>query len=210
MASGFINAWQIEGEKVEVVTDLFFLGSEITAECDSSHVIRRQLLLDRKAMTNLDSVLKSKDIILPTKILIVKVMVCPLVMYGCESRTIKKAERQRIEAFKLWCWRRFLKVLWTARRSNQSILRETNLEYSLEGLMLKLNLQYLPFDANRLGKVLYARKDQGQKRASEDDMAGQHHQCNEDELGQTLRGGEGQGGLACHSLWGCKESDMTG
>ena len=124
------------------MTDLFFLGSEVTAECDSSHVIRRQLLLGRKAMTNLDSVLKSRDIILPTKILIVKVVVCPLVMYGCESRTIKKAERQRIEAFKLWCWRRFLKVLWPARRSNQSILRETSLEYSLEGLMLKLKLQY--------------------------------------------------------------------
>ena len=142
MASGLINTWQIKVEKVEVVTDLFFLGSEITADGDSSHGIRRQLRLDRKAMTNLDSVLKSKDISLPTKVFIVKVMVCPLIMYGCESRTIKKAERQRIDAFKLWCYRRLLKVLWTARRSNQSILREINLEYSLEGLMLKLKLQY--------------------------------------------------------------------
>ena len=142
MASGPITAWQIEGEKVEVVTDFLFLGSKITADGDCSHEIRRQLLLGRKAMTNLDSVLKSRDITLPTKVHIVKAMVFPVVTYGCESWTIKKAECQRIDAFELWCWRRLLKVPWTARRSNQSILREINPEYSLEGLMLKLKLQY--------------------------------------------------------------------
>ena len=118
MASGHITAWQIEGEKVEEVTDFLFLDSKITADSDCSHEIRRRLFLGRKAMTNLNSVLKSKDISLPTKVLIVKVMVCPLIMYGCESRTIKKAEHQRTDAFKLWCWRTLLKVLWTARRSN--------------------------------------------------------------------------------------------
>ena len=134
MASGPITARQIEGEKVELGTD-FFLGSKITADDDCSHGIRRQLLLGRKAMTNLDSVLKSK-------VRTVKAVVFPVVMYSCESWTVKKAECQRIDAFKLWCWRRLLKVPWTARRSNQSILREINPEYSLEGLMLKLKLQY--------------------------------------------------------------------
>ena len=142
MASSPITSWQIEGEKVEVVTDFFFLGSKITADRDYSHEIRRQLLHGRKEMTGLDSVLKSRNVILLTKVRIVKAMVFPVVTYGCESWTIKKAECQRIDAFKLWCWRRLLKVLWTARRSNQSILREINPEYSLEGLMLKLKLQY--------------------------------------------------------------------
>ena len=145
MASGPITAWQIEGEKVEVVTDFFFLGSKITADRDYSHEIRRQLLHGRKEMTGLDSVLKSRNVILLTKVRIVKAMVFPVVTYGCESWTIKKAECQRIDAFKLWCWRRLLKVLWTARRSNQSILREINPEYSLEGLMLKLKLQYFAY-----------------------------------------------------------------
>ena len=124
------------------MTDFFFLGSKITADRDYSHEIRRQLLHGRKEMTGLDSVLKSRNVILLTKVRIVKAMVFPVVTYGCESWTIKKAECQRIDAFKLWCWRRLLKVLWTARRSNQSILREINPEYSLEGLMLKLKLQY--------------------------------------------------------------------
>ena len=124
------------------MTDFLFLGFKITVDGDCSHEIRRRLLLGRKAMTNLDSVLKSRDITLPTKVCIVKAMVFPVVMYSCESWTIKKAECQRIDAFKLWCWRRLLKVPWTARRSNQSILREINPEYSLEGLMLKLKLQY--------------------------------------------------------------------
>ena len=140
MASGPITAWQIEGEKVEVVTDFLFLGSKITADGYCSHEIRRQLLLGRKVMTNLDSVLKSRDITLLTKVCIVKAMVFPVVTYGYESWTTKKAEHQRINAFELWCWRRLLKDPWTSRRSNQLILREINPEYSLEGLMLKLKL----------------------------------------------------------------------
>ena len=127
---------------MEVVTDFFFLGSKITMDDDCSHEIRRRLFLGRRAMTNLDSVLKSKDITLLTKVHIVKTMVFPVVTYGCKSWTIKKAECRRIDAFEVWCWRRLLEVPWTARRSNQSILREINLEYSLKGLMLKLKLQY--------------------------------------------------------------------
>ena len=131
MASGPITAWQIEGEKVEVVTDFFFLGSKITADRDYSHEIRRQLLHGRKEMTGLDSVLKSRNVILLTKVRIVKAMVFPVVTYGCETWTVKKVECQRIDAFKLWCWKRLLKVLWTEMRSNQSILKEINPEYSL-------------------------------------------------------------------------------
>ena len=127
---------------MKTVTDFIFLGSKITADSDCSHEIKRHLLLGRKSMTNLDGVLKSRDIILPTKVCIVKAMVFPVVMYRCENCTVKKAEHQRIDAFKLWCWRRPLRVPWTARRSNQSILKEINPEYSLEGLMLKLKLQY--------------------------------------------------------------------
>ena len=140
MASGPITSWQIEEETAEAVTDFLFLGSKITADGDCSHKIRRQLLLGRKAMKNLGSVLKSKDITLPTNVRIVKAMVFPVVMYMWESWTIKKAEHQRIDAFQLLCWRRLLRVSWTARRSNQSILKEINTEYSLEGLMLKLIL----------------------------------------------------------------------
>ena len=139
MASGPITSWQTDGE---TVTDFPFLGSKITADSDSSHENKRRLLLGRKATTNPDSVLKSRDITLPTKIHIVKAMVLPVVMYGCESRTIKKAECRRIDAFELWCWRRLLRVPWTSKRSNQSILKEISPEYSLEGLMLKLKLQY--------------------------------------------------------------------
>ena len=142
MASGPITTWQTEGEKVEIVTDFLILGSKITADGESSYEIRRHVLLGRKMMTNLDSVLKSRHITLPTKVHIVKAMVFPVVRYSFESWTVKKAECQRIDAFKLWCWRRLLKVLKAARRSNQSILREINLEYSLEGLILKLKLQY--------------------------------------------------------------------
>ena len=142
MASGPIIWRQIEGENVEAVTDFRFLGSKTTADDEWSHEIKRQLLLGRKAVTNLDSVLKGRDIILPTKVRIVKAMVFPVVTYGCESWTVRKAEHQRIDSFKLWCWRRLLRVPWTARRSNQSILKEINPEYSLEGLMLKLKLQY--------------------------------------------------------------------
>ena len=142
MASGPITSWQIDGETVESVTDFIFLGSKITADGDGSHEIKRHLLLGRKVAANLDSILKSRDITLPTKVHLVKGMVFPLVMYGCESWIIKKAEHQRIDAFELWCWRRLLRVSWTARRSNQSILKEISPEYSLEGLMLKLKLQY--------------------------------------------------------------------
>ena len=133
------NRW----EKVETVTDFIFLGSKITAEGDRSHEIKRCLLLGRKAMTNLDSILKSRDITLLTKVCLVKAIAFPVVMYGCQSWTIKKAEHQRTDAFELWCWRRLLSVPWTARRSNQSILKEISPEYSLEGLMLMLKLQYL-------------------------------------------------------------------
>jgi hypothetical protein len=142
MASGPITSWQIDGETVETVPDFSLGSSRITADSDCSHVIKRCLLLGRKAMNNLDSILKSRDITLPTKVHLVKAMVFPLVMYGCESWIIKKAEHQRIDAFELWCWRRLLRVPWTARRSNQSILKEISPEYSLEGLMLKLKFQY--------------------------------------------------------------------
>ena len=133
---------EIDGETMESVTDFVFLGSKITVDSDCSHEIKRCLLLGGKAVTNLDSMLKSRDIALLTKVCVVKAVVFPVVMHECESWTIKKAECQRIDAFELWCWRRFLRVLWTAKRSNQSILKETNPEYSLEGLMLKLKLQY--------------------------------------------------------------------
>ena len=142
IASGPITSWQIDGETVETVSDFIFLGSKITADGDYNHEIKRRLLLGRKVMTNLDSILKSRDITLPTKICLVKAMVFPVVMYGCESWTIKKAERQRIDAFELWCWRRLLRVPWTARRSNQSILKEISPGCSLGRLMLKLKLQY--------------------------------------------------------------------
>ena len=142
MASGPITSWQIEGETMETVTDFIFLGSKITADGDCCHEIKTRLLLGRKTMTNLDSVLKSRDITLLTKVHLVKAMVFPVVMYGCESWTIKKAEHQRIDAFELWCWRRLLRVPWTARRSNRSILKEISPEYSLEGLVLKLKLYY--------------------------------------------------------------------
>ena len=137
MASGPITSWQIDRENVEIMSDFIFLGSKITVDKDCSHEIKRCLLLGRKAMTNLDSILKSRNVTLPTKIHIVKAMVFPVVMYGCESWTIKKVDHQRTDAFKLWCWRTLLRVPWTARRSNQSILKETNSEYSLEGLVLK-------------------------------------------------------------------------
>ena len=142
MASCLNTSWQIDGETMETVTDFIFLGSKITADGNCSHEIKRCLLLGRKAMTNIHSILKSRRITLPTKVHLVKAMVFPVVMYGCENWTIKKAECWRIDAFELWCWRRLLRVPWTVRRSNQSILKEISPEYSLEGLMLKLKLQY--------------------------------------------------------------------
>ena len=143
MASGPITSREIDGETVETVSDFIFLGSKITADGDCSHEIKRRLLLGRKVMTKLDSILKSRNITLLTKVHLVKVMVFPVVMHGCESWTVKKAEGRRIDAFELWCWRRLLRVPWTARRSNQSILKEIRPGCSLEGLMLKLKLQYL-------------------------------------------------------------------
>ena len=143
MASGPITSWEIDGKQWKQCQTLFFGGSKITADGDCSHEIKRHLLLGRKVMTNLDSILKSRDITLPTKVRLVKAIVFPVVMYGCESWTIKKAERQRTDAFELWCWRRLLRVPWTARKSNQSILKEIRSGCSSEGLMLKLKLQFL-------------------------------------------------------------------
>jgi len=166
MAFGPITSWQIDGETMETVTDFIFLGSKITADGDFRHEIKRHLLLGRKAMTILDSVLKSNDITLLTNVCIVKAMVFPVVMYGCESWTIKKAERQRTDAFELWCWRRLLRVPWIVR-SNQSILKEISPEYSLEGLMLKLKLQYFGHvmqRANSLGKTLMLGKIEGRRK----------------------------------------------
>ena len=142
MESSPITSWEIDEETVETVSDFILGGSKITADGDCSHEIKRRLLLGRKVMTNLDSILKSRDITLPTKVRLVKAMVFPMVVYGCESWTVKKAERRRIDAFEMWCWRRLLRVPWTARRSNRSILKEINPGISLKGMMLKLKLQY--------------------------------------------------------------------
>ena len=167
MAFGPITSRQIDGETVETVTDFILRGSKITADGDCSHEIKRRLLLGRKVMTNLDNIVKSRDITLPTKVHLVKAMVFPVVMYKCESWTIKKAEHQRMDAFELWCWRRLLRVPWTARRSNQAILKEISPEYSLERLMLKLKLQYfghLMWRANSFEKTLMLDKIEGGKR----------------------------------------------
>ena len=142
MASGHITSWEIDGETVETVSDFIFLCPRITADGDCSHEIKRCLLLGRKVMNNLDSILKNRDMTLPTKVCLVKAMVFPVVMYGCESWTVKKVEHQKIDAFELWCWRRLLRIPWTARRSNQSILKEISPGCSLEGPVLKLKLQY--------------------------------------------------------------------
>ena len=167
MASGTITSWQIEGETVETVADFIFRGSKITADGYCSHEIKRHLLLGRKVLTNLDSMLKSRDITLLTKVRLVKAMVFPVVMYGCESWTIKKAECRRIDAFELWCWRRLLRVPWTARISNQSILKEISPECSLEGLLLKLKLQYFGYLMRRVDsfdKTLMLGKIEGERR----------------------------------------------
>ena len=167
MASIPITSRQIDGETVETVADFILGGSKITADSDCSHEIKRHLLLERKVKTNLDSILKSRDITLSTKVHLVKAMVFPVVMCGCESWTIKQDERRRIDAFELWCWRRLLRVPWTARRSNQSILKEISFEYSLEGLMLKLKLQYfghLMRRADSFEKTLLLGKIEGRRR----------------------------------------------
>ena len=172
MASGPITSWQIDRETVETMGDFILGGSKITADGDCSHEIKRRLLLGRKVMTNLDSIFKSRDITLPTKVHLVKAMVFPVVIYGCESWTVKKAERRRIDAFELWCWRRLLRVPWTTRRSNQSILKEISPEYSLEGLMLRLKLQYFghlmwradSFEKTMMLGVIGGRRRRGRQR----------------------------------------------
>ena len=189
MASGPITSWEIDGE---TVSDFIFLGSKITADGNCSHEIKRRLLLGRKVMTNLDIIIKSRDTTLPTKVRLVKAMVFPLVMYGCESWTVKKVECRRIDAFELWCWRRLLRVPWTARRSNQSILKEISPGISLEGLMLNLKLQYF----SHLMRWV-------------DEMAGWHHWLDGCESEWTPGVGDGRGGLACCDSWGHKESDTT-
>ena len=173
MASGPIASWQRDGETVETVADFIFLGSKVTADDDWSHEIKRCLLLGRKFMINLESILKSRDMTLPTKVRLVKAMVFPVVMYGCESWTIKKAECQRIDAFELWFWRRLLRVPWTARRSNQSILKEISPGCSLEGLILKLKLEYfahLMRRADSLEKTLMLGKIEGRRRSRQQRM----------------------------------------
>ena len=166
MTSDPITSWKLDGETMETVTDLYFLCSKITTNGDCNHESKRCLLLGRKTMTNLDSILKSRDITLPANIHLVKAMVFPVVMYGCESWTIRKAECRRIDGFELWCWRRLLRVPWTARRSNQSVLKEISPEYSLERLMLKLNLQYFGhlIRTDSLEKTMMQGKIEGGKR----------------------------------------------
>ena len=166
MASGPITSWEIDGKTMETVTDFIFLGSKITADGDCSHEIKRHLFLGRKVMTNLDSILKSRDVTLPTNVHLAKAMVFPVVMYGCESWTIKKAKHWRTDAFELWCWRRLLRVPWTARRSNQSILKEINPEYSLERLKLKLQYSgHLMWRTDSLEKILMLGKIEGRGRS---------------------------------------------
>ena len=175
---------------METVTDFIFLGSKITVDGDSSHEVKRCLFLGRKAMTNLDSILKSRAITLLTKVHIVKTMVFPVVLYRCESWTIKKVKQQRIDAFELWCWRRLLRVPWAAKRSNQSILKEINPEYSLKGLMLKLKLQYfghLMWRANSLEKTLMLRKIEGRRKGkTEEETVRWHYPLGEHEFEQAL------------------------
>ena len=173
MASGPVTSWQIDEETVETVANFIFFDFKITADGDCSHEVRRCLLLGKKVMTNLDSILKSRDITLPAKVHVVKAMVFPIVMYGCESWTIKKAEHWRIDASELWCWRRLLRVLWMARRSNQSLLKEISPGCSLEGLMLKLKLQYfvhLMWRADSLEKTLMLGKIEGVRRRGQQSM----------------------------------------
>ena len=210
MASGHITSWQIDGE---TVSDFILGGSKISADDDCSHELKRCLLFGRKVMTNLDSILKSRDITLPTKVRLVKAMVFPVVMYGCESWTIKKAECQRIDAFELWCWRRLLRVPWTAGKSNQSILKEIPPGRLLEGLMLKLKRQYfghLMRRADSFEKTLMLGKIEGRKRKGRQRIRWLDGITNSMDMGLgRLAVGDGQGGLACCGSWGCKDSDMT-
>ena len=205
MASGPITSWQIDGETVETVADFIFLGSKITADHDCSHEIKRHLLLGRKVMTKLDSILKSRDITLPTKAHLVKAMVFPVVTYGCESWTVKKAEHWRIDPFELWCWRRLFRVPWTARRSNQSILKETS--PGRTDAEAETPILWPPHAKNwPIGKDPDAGRDWGQeeKGTTEDKMSGWHYQLYGHEFQQAPAVGDGQGVLACCNSWGCK------
>ena len=200
------------GKKMETVTDFIFLGSKVTADGGYSYEIKRCLPLGRKTMTNLDSILKIRNITLPTKVHIVKAMIFLIVMWGCESCIIMKAEHRKIDAFKLWCWRRPLRVPGTARRSNQSILKEISPEYSLEGLTMKVKLQYFGHLMQRIdSKDPDAGKNwrPEEKGVTEDEMTEWHHQLNGHEFEQTSGDSEGQRSLACCSPWGHKESDAT-
>jgi len=214
MASSPVTSQQLDGDTMETVTDFIFLGSRITADGDCSHEIKRGLLLGRKAMTNLDSILKNRDIPLPTKVHLVKAMVFPVVMYGCESWTIQKAERWRIDAFELWCWRQLLKVPWTARISNQSILKEikswiftgrTEAEPEAPILWPPNVKNWLIRKDPNVGKDWR----QEEKRMTEDKMVGWPPLLNRHEFEQAPGVDDGQGSLACCSPWGHKESDTT-
>ena len=208
MTSSPITSWQI----VENSGRLYFFGSKVTADGDCSHEIKRYLFLGQKAMTNLDSIIKSRSITLWTKVDIVKAMVFPVVMYGCDSWTVKKAEHQRIDVFELWCWRRLLRVPWTARRSNQSILKETNPEHSLEGLMLKLKLQYFDYliwRSDSLEKILILGKTKGRRRRGRQRMRWLDGITDSMDTSLCELQESVMGGLACCSSWGRKELNMT-
>ena len=213
LASGPITSWQIDGETVETVADFIFGGSKITAEGDCSQEIKRRLLLGRKVMTNLESIFKSRDIILPTKVHLVKAMVFWVVMYGHKSWTVKKAERRRIDAFELWCWRRLLRVPWTARGSNQSILKEMGPGcFGRNDAKVETPVFWPPLVKSWLiGKNSDAGRDWGQeeKGTTEDEIAGWHHLVDGREFEWTPGVGDGQGGLACCDSWVCTESDTT-
>ena len=213
MASGPITSWQIDGETVKKVRDFIFLGSKITADCDCNHEIKRHLLLGRKTMTSLFSILKSRDITLPAKVCLVTVIVFPVVMYGCESWTIQKAEHQRIDAFDLWCWRKLLRVPWTARRSNQSVLKEISPEYLQKDWCWSWNSNILVPDVKNW--LIWKDPDAGkdwrceEKGMTEEEMVGWHHRLDGHEFEQALGVGDGQRSLVCYSPWGLKELDTT-
>ena len=215
MASGLITSWEIDGEILETVSDFIFWGSKITADDDCSHEIKRCLLLGTKVITNLDSILKSRDITLPTKVRLVKAMVFPVVMYGCESQTVMKAKHRRIDAFELWCWKRLWRIPWTARRSNPSILKEIDRSWVFTGrtdAKAETPILWPPHVKSWLtGKDSDAGRNWGQeeKGKTEDEMAGWHHRLDGHECEWTPGVGDGQGGLVCCDSWGCKESDTT-
>ena len=214
MASGPITSWKIDGETVETVSDFIFWGSKITADGNCSHEIKRRLFLGRKVMTNLDSIFKSRDITLPTKVRLVKAMVFPVVMYGCECWTVMKAECRRIDAFELWCWRRLLRDPWTARRSNQCILKEISPGISLEGMMLKLKLQYFGHLMRRVDHWRRLWCWEGLGAGGEGDNRGWDGWMASPTRWtwvwvNSTRDGDGQGGLACCGSRGRKESDTT-